>query len=205
MKAEDMRYLKKNRYLVAVGLLIAPAFFFDRDVILWVKNFYDLHPAVFRLALDVDPFIGFISNGGTLIAMAVIMVAAGRLYRRSLYAPGKALFFGLVTAGIGVQIIKHLAGRARPRLTCDTVFVGPTFENGYDSFPSGHTTIAFCLACILSAHYPRYRVFFYLFAVLVALYRIQGFNHFPSDVLAGVVVGTVAGSFFVRRDAEVGR
>jgi membrane-associated phospholipid phosphatase len=202
-----MRYLKRSSCLVAAALSIVPALFFDKKVMLWVEHFYAVHPALFHFSQDIDPFIGFIANGGTLIALALVLMAAGRFYRRKLYEPGKALFLGLISAGIAVQVIKHLAGRARPRLTFDTVFIGPNLKSGYDSFPSGHTTMAFCLACILSRQYPRYRVVYYLFAVIVGMYRIEGFNHFPSDVLAGAVLGTLAGGFFTGtgKTAEAGQ
>jgi membrane-associated phospholipid phosphatase len=192
-----MRYLKRNKYFVAAALLIVSAFFFDKTVMLWVKNFYALHPGLFSLSEKINSVMGFISNGGTLIAVALILLAAGWLDKRKLHEPGKALFIGLVSAGIGVQVIKHIAGRARPRLTYETVFIGPNLKGDYDSFPSGHTIMAFCLACILSRHYPRYRVVFYLFAILVGIYRIEGFNHFPSDVLVSAVLGTLVGRAFV--------
>jgi membrane-associated phospholipid phosphatase len=93
-------------------------------------------------------------------------------------------------------------GRARPRITHDTIFIGPSFRSGYDSFPSGHATVAFCLAYMLSSYYPKYRAVFYAFAVLVGIDRIQGFHHFPADVLGGIVVGTLVGEFFVDRDRK---
>ncbi len=197
-----MPFLKKNRYLVAVALLVIPAFFADKEVVSWVKNFYYTHPGVFHFVGTVDPFVLFISNGGTLIAAAFLLLLAGKYRRREFYLPGKRLFWGLITAGITVQALKHLAGRARPRITFDTVFTGPSLRSGYDSFPSGHATMAFCFAYVLSWHYPKYRAAFYVFAVIVGIDRIQGFHHFPSDVLAGVIVGTLVGEFFTDRDRK---
>ncbi len=197
-----MHYLKRSKYLVPAVLLIIPAFFFDKTVMLWVKNFYTLHPALFHFSEKIDPAMGFVSNGGTLIAIALVLLAAGWFQKQKVHEPGKALFMGLVSAGITVQIIKHIIGRARPRLTYETVFIGPNLRGDYDSFPSGHTIMAFCLACILSRYYPRYRAFFYLFAVIVGMYRIQGFNHFPSDVIAGAVLGTLIGWVFSGTDTR---
>jgi undecaprenyl-diphosphatase len=197
-----MPFLRRNRYLVVIGLLIVPAFFADSAVLAWIKNFYCAHPAVFGVVRTVDPFVEFISNGGTLIGAAFLLFLAGKYYQQRFYLPGKRLFWGLITSGITVQVIKHLAGRARPRITHDTIFIGPSFRSSYDSFPSGHATVAFCFAYMLSWYYPKYRAAFYAFAVLVGLDRIQGFHHFPADVLAGVIVGTLVGEFFVDRDRK---
>jgi membrane-associated phospholipid phosphatase len=197
-----MHFLKRNRYLVPVALLIIPAFFVDRAVLSYVENFYATHAAVFHLVRAVEPFVNFISNGATLIGAAFLLFLGGKYYQRRFYLPGKRLFWGLITSGIVAQIIKHLLGRARPRITHDTIFIGPSLKGSYDSFPSGHTTVAFCLAYMLSWYYPKHKGAFYAFAVLVGIDRIQGFNHFPADVLGGVIVGTLVGEFFVDRDKK---
>ncbi len=191
-----MHFLKRNKYLIPVVLLVIPAFFVDKAVLFWIGNYYSGHAAISRSVRTVDPFMEIVSNGGTLIGAAFVLFLAGRYYRERFYLPGKRLFWGLITSGIVVQVIKHLAGRARPRVTHETIFIGPSLRSGYDSFPSGHTTIAFCFAYMLSRYYPRYAAAFYAFAVLVGIDRIQGFHHFPSDVLAGVIVGTLVGWFF---------
>jgi membrane-associated phospholipid phosphatase len=198
-----MHFLKRNRYLIPVALLLVPAFFEDKAVLSWVKNFYATHAAVFHFVQTVNPFMAVISNGATLIAAAFLLFLAGKYYQQRFYLPGERLFWGLITSGITVQIIKHLIGRARPRITFDTVFIGPSLKGSYDSFPSGHTTMAFCFAYMLSWYYPKYRAAFYAFAVLVGIDRIQGFHHFPADVLGGVIVGTLVGEFFVTREEPV--
>jgi membrane-associated phospholipid phosphatase len=197
-----MHFLKRNRYLIPVAFLVIPAFFVDKTVLLWVKNFYATHAAVFHFVQTVDPFVKFVSYGATLIAAAFLLFLAGKYYQQRFYLPGKKLFWGLITSGVVVQIIKHLVGRARPRITHDTIFIGPSLKGSYDSFPSGHATLAFCFAYMLSWYYPKYRAAFYAFAVLVGIDRIQGFHHFPADVLAGVIVGTLVGEFFVDRDKK---
>ncbi len=90
-----------------------------------------------------------------------------------------------------VQVLKHLVGRVRPKLTDNLVLVGPSLKTGYDSFPSGHATVAFCMAYILASYFPRYRVCFYFWAAMIGLERVEGIAHFPSDVLAGAVIGIV--------------
>lgn len=103
------------------------------------------------------------------------------------------MFIGFISSGILVQVLKHLIGRARPRITEDLLFVGPSLKGGYDSFPSGHTTVAFCLAYILSQHFPKHRFLFYIFGFMVGFERVEDLSHFSSDVLAGAIVGIIVG------------
>ena len=61
------------------------------------------------------------------------------------------------------------------------------------SFPSGHTTHAFLMASLLIAFYPSLMVPAFLWAVMVGLSRVFLGVHYPTDVLAGMVLGLVCG------------
>ncbi len=186
----NMRSLKNDRKLFFSAFIILPFFYFDKAVVTWIKNF---DPALWMYHLDqaLNPLIKFFSHGATLIVFSLLLYIFGRRYHQRIYDAGKALFIGLISTGLVVQGLKHIVGRARPRITFDPVFIGPSVKSGYDSFPSGHTALAFCLAFILSRYFPRYRIPCYLFAVTVGWDRLDGLSHFPSDVIAGAVIGTV--------------
>ncbi len=76
--------------------------------------------------------------------------------------------------------LKNLVNRDRPE--------GPT-ERSNSSFPSGHATGAFALATVFSHHYPKLSIPLYTAAAGVAVSRIYLGRHYPSDVLAGAIVG----------------
>lgn len=65
------------------------------------------------------------------------------------------------------------------------------------SFPSGHTLHAVAFACVASAHAPVLAWIFIPFALLVATSRVVLGLHYPTDVLAGALLGSVLawGSF----------
>ena len=96
------------------------------------------------------------------------------------------------------QLLKHLIGRPRPRFAhSDEFSLRPSLATGFDSFPSGHAANAFGAATVLAWFFPAVRVPLYLVAGLVAVSRVLRGSHFPTDVLAGAVLGVVIGSAVV--------
>lgn len=164
----------------------------DERVLTWVREFHKVNPDISRLLRAADKVMYYAAHGTTMIGGAVLVYLYGRYVNRRFLDIGKSLFIGLAASGISVQVIKHLIGRARPRISDSLVIIGPSLRGGYDSFPSGHSAMAFCLAAILSRYYRGYWIPFYIFAVLEGLARVDGTSHFPADVLAGAIVGTVA-------------
>jgi undecaprenyl-diphosphatase len=59
------------------------------------------------------------------------------------------------------------------------------------SFPSGHSATSFACATVLSSFAPRLRVPFFLLATLIALSRVYNGLHYPTDVLAGALLGVL--------------
>lgn len=190
-----MRSFWRSRLFYA-SLLILPAFYFDKTVVLWVRDYLKPNFDLYWLNPGANHWVAWATNGATLVVLSILLYFLGRFRGNKTFRDaGKFLIAGFVTSGIAVQIIKHLLGRARPRITYDILFAGPSIRGGYDSFPSGHTTAAFCCAFIISLYFPKYRAVFYLLAVLIALSRVIGLSHFPSDILAGAVLGLAVGKF----------
>ncbi len=106
----------------------------------------------------------------------------------------RATFIFVLNAGSGLfsQFLKHVFGRARPKLLD---IVGPFHFDAFSvnaastSFPSGHAITAFATCVALACFVPAWRKAFFGIAVLVGLSRIIIGAHFPSDVLAGAAIG----------------
>lgn len=85
--------------------------------------------------------------------------------------------------------LKYPLGRARPYQNEDPDFFKPF--KGQDSFPSGHTAMAFTMATVISSNYPSAWVTAsaYTIAGLVGAGRMIQNRHWPSDVVGGAFLG----------------
>ena len=131
------------------------------------------------------PIISFFSDAGWLwIAIAVAMLFMKK-YRRY----GVALSIGLVLCLlIGNLGLKPLIARPRPYDAYSGIEL--IIEKLSDfSFPSGHTYSAFCGATVLFYMNKKIGYGAFALAVLTAFSRLYLFVHYPTDVLAGIVMG----------------
>ena len=101
-----------------------------------------------------------------------------------------------LATGIITQSTKRIVNRKRPFETYAFIITRDD-ESGGLSFPSGHTSSAFCTATSLLLRYRKWYVIApsCIFATSVAWARMYQGVHYPSDVLAGAFVG--AGSAWV--------
>ncbi len=137
----------------------------------------------------------WLGHGAVQIALCLLWVAAAKYFKaKAEFYYGAAGLAAVISSGIIVQIIKHLVGRARPRMTLPPwEHIGPSFDSDLHSFPSGHTATSFALAAVLANRFPRQAWIFYGVAGLVGVGRVVGGSHYPSDVLAGAILGLLVG------------
>lgn len=102
-----------------------------------------------------------------------------------------ALTMGACAAYVSNALVAQVWFRLRP-FTAGAATLLISQPAALKSFPSDHATIAFFIAVLLTAHRRGWWVSF-LLAALVALGRVAVGVHYPTDVLAGALVGTVFG------------
>jgi undecaprenyl-diphosphatase len=99
----------------------------------------------------------------------------------------------LALSHIPVQLVKKLLPRKRPYLQLETTKILPNPLKDH-SFPSGHTTAVFSVIVPFLVHIPSLTVILIPIGLSVGISRIYLGLHYPSDVIAGGILGAFFGS-----------
>jgi len=134
------------------------------------------------------PFFTYLGDKGLIWIIISLILISIKKYRKE----GIVLLSALVLATIlGEGFLKHLVKRPRPFLEVQSIKLLISKPSSY-SFPSGHTTSSFAAAGVLGYYFKKYKVYFFTLAILIAFSRLYLFVHYPSDVLAGIILGLLS-------------
>ena len=106
------------------------------------------------------------------------------------------LLLSAAASSAAVSLIKLAVGRVRP---CDALgWCAPLWIHSPDggSFPNDHAAESFAIAAFVMWRSPRLGAPLVLYAAIVAWSRCVLGVHYPSDVLAGSILGVVIASAF---------
>ena len=97
-----------------------------------------------------------------------------------------------VLARLGITtLIRHFWQRPRPFIN-NNVNLIINYSNEA-SFPSGHAAFFFAIATVVYFHNKKAGILFFAGALLISLGRIFVGIHWPSDIVAGAIVGVFSG------------
>jgi undecaprenyl-diphosphatase len=141
-------------------------------------------PAWFWLAASVS----FLGSGWMLLALLPLLLRPA--WRRGI----AVLIAALIATSAVVAGLKLLVGRTRPvyALPWAHVLVGLQLPTDH-SFPSGHAAGSFAFATFVGEVSPRHRVRLLLLASAIGVSRVALGVHYPSDVVAGALLGALIG------------
>ena len=143
----------------------------------------------------LDPFMKLytqLGNTGMLFIVLGLLMLFWKPTRKAGFSALCAMLIGLIVVNF---TIKPLVARDRPWLVIEN-FVNLVPEKDPNSFPSGHTNAAFAFAvgiCAAKDSRRWMKITAVCMAVVMGLSRLYVGVHFPSDVLAGAVIGSLCG------------
>jgi membrane-associated phospholipid phosphatase len=185
-------------FLIAGILLCGLSFFLDQTVAGWVK----LHNV--KLFNEFARFLSAYGDWPQLMVFAAIGLGFALLVRnRTLTQLLVCMMVSSSIAGALVNTVRLTSGRARPNYTEATqewngLWHGGQFllfNNKYHAFPSGHSAAASAFFGVPLFARRTYGRWTFLIAIAIGWSRVYLNVHHLSDVLVGMLVGTLTAYF----------
>lgn len=128
-----------------------------------------------------------VENAGSVIRTLIPAVAYGTTFYLH-DSDGRSQFYKSFFTNLGATYaLKATVSKTRPNGSDD------------ESFPSGHSSVAFQGAAFIHKRYGiKYAVPAYLGATFVAWSRVDSDNHYTIDVVAGAAIGIVSSLIFTK-------
>ena len=141
----------------------------------------------------IMPIITVLGDAGIFWMICAAVLVFTKKYRRIGIGMAIAMAMGLVVCNM---ILKPTVGRIRPYDFQETlgVTINLLIEKQHDfSFPSGHTIASFEACTVILLGSRKLGIPATLLAILISFSRLYLYVHYPTDVIASVILGTVFG------------
>ena len=141
----------------------------------------------------IMPWITILGDAGIFWMICAAILAITKKYRRIGFGMAIAMVLGLLVCNV---TLKPLVARIRPYDFQETlgVTINLLIENQHDfSFPSGHTIASFEACTVMLLGSRKLGIPATLLAILIAFSRMYLYVHYPTDVIASVILGTLFG------------
>ncbi|HEY6514842.1 MAG TPA: phosphatase PAP2 family protein [Steroidobacteraceae bacterium] len=148
------------------------------------------HGAAFPIARRLFQIASRLGDG---IIWFVLLVALPCVYGRQALRPAVVMAVTGVLGLVAYKVLKRAFVRERPFITHAAIDLAMPPLDRY-SFPSGHTLHAVSFALQASMHFPQLAWGLIPLALTIAASRVVLGLHYPTDVLAGAVLGASLGA-----------
>lgn len=132
-------------------------------------------------------FFTTVGKDGIIWLVIGIILLITKKYRKV----GFLIWFASIINYIITEILKNSVREPRPFLTLHNLHLLISAPPGY-SFPSGHTSAAFVAAFIIAIYIRKMAAPAFIGAILIACSRLYFTVHYPTDVIAGAIVGFIS-------------
>ena len=205
-RIDSATILRARRPLVRVGEVIGVAastglaLALDRRI---RDRLSDPHDRIGRTLSDVGNGFG---DGAIVYSSLLALTLGGKVAGHDgVYGVGMRALQSTLAGGAAAILLKNAIGRERPNSSPLDPYRFHLFQFKDNSFPSGHTTVAFALATSLARETPDQwtDLGFFTLAALTAYARMHDDKHWASDVIFGAGVGILSARFIHRLHARI--
>lgn len=162
---------------------------FDVPILSFVQQ--HLHNPFTDFFFPLATYLGELGACWVFISLVLLFM---KKYRRAGILMLAAMLLGTL---LGEVLLKNIICRPRPFTYASLLPPGASLlispPSGY-SFPSGHTCASFAAATALFTQHKKEGLLAYGLALLIAFSRVFLLVHFPSDVMAGALLGVSLGA-----------
>ncbi len=122
-----------------------------------------------------------------LACLLLFLVANFKKYWMMIIEAGAAAVLARLVI---VNLVRLIAPRARPFVENN---VNLLLSSNESSFPSGHAAFYFAIATVVFFYNKKAGILFFVAAFLISIARVFVGIHWPTDILAGIIVGIFSG------------
>lgn len=159
-----------------------------------ISLFHFINNSLANPAFDIlMPLVTRLGSGEFIFTLAVFIVFLSVPDKK---LGGILLLAGLTVGYFAIEFLKANVASPRPFMSIPDVRLLVPRSSGF-SFPSGHAFNAFMTATIMTRFYNKDWLW-YALAALIAFSRVYIGVHYASDVLAGALIGMIAGYILLR-------
>ena len=161
-----------------------------------LEFYHNLHEGSMGQFFDIfNKYFTRLGDGGYFVLAIGLLLLLFKKSRKI----GMGMIGGVIIGALFTNVaIKNVVARPRPYVTNETfqswwLAVGHGLESEY-SFPSGHTTsVAAAMWPVFLNCKKKISWLVFLFVITIGATRNYIMVHFPSDILGGIIVGSIAG------------
>jgi len=168
----------------------------DISIFLWLNAYAGVSPVLDGIIVFLAESLWYLVTAAAAVILLVSFLPRwSYLKKRHLELLGITFFSAIMARFVITEFIRLIIPRPRPFEILE--FITPLIlHDPGASFPSGHASFVFAIAAAVFFYYPRLGVLFFFAAFFTGLGRVIAGVHWPSDILAGAMVG-IATSWFM--------
>jgi len=204
-QTHNQLFIQRPWIIVGIAILasILSMIYLDHRLVVFFNNDHEPYMTIRKAARELTDLAYGTKYFILALAMIILPLIMKKFFHKdtsrlkSIFHWGAKLLLSLISAGIVIQTLKGIIGRARPHKTPDFdawKFQHLTTDFHFHSMPSGHSQTVFVLVGILTMWafqkgQPKWCSLYFGIGCLLAFTRVMTHQHFLSDCIIGSMIG----------------